>query len=266
MKTITKFFTAVCAFGAFALCAEVINLSDVSNWNFFQTKPGFKDGKYIVSRGSGFRSKKLFTMDPNKTYTLSMDINRIKEDAKNPTILFGFEAADANGKVLPVYSYQYNANSLTEVVADAKKGDASIRIKNRTGWYQSSDYRVVADAKEDFSDIPNTNLIANGVKKIEKDGDAFVVTLSNPLLKDVAAGTKVRQHLAGGYFYIHPSIKINTDNVYRVKSSVKGLHKGHLAYKKGFPYGVPQWRIIILANWNWSKAGMEISNINLTVE
>ena len=87
MKTITKFFTAVCAFGAFALCAEVINLSDVSNWNFFQTKPGFKDGKYIVSRGSGFRSKKLFTMDPNKTYTLSMDINRIKEDAKNPTIL-----------------------------------------------------------------------------------------------------------------------------------------------------------------------------------
>ena len=167
---------------------------------------------------------------------------------------------------MPVYSYQYNANSLTEVVADAKKGDASIRIKNRTGWYQSSDYRVVADAKEDFSDIPNTNLIANGVKKIEKDGDAFVVTLSSPLLKDVAAGTKVRQHLAGGYFYIHPSIKINTDNVYRVKSSVKGLHKGHLAYKKGFPYGVPQWRIIILANWNWSKAGMEISNINLTVE
>ena len=266
MKTTTKLFTLVCALGSLLLSAENVNLSDASNWTFFQTKPGFKDGKYIVSRGSGFRSKKLFTIDPNKTYTLSMDVKRIKEDAKNPSLLFGFEAADANGKVLPVYSYQYNANSLTEVVADAKKGDASIRIKNRTGWYQSSDFRIVADAKEDFSDIPNTNLIANGVKKIAKDGDAFVVTLSKPLLKDVAAGTKVREHLAGGYFYINPSIKINTDNVYRVKSAVKGLHKGRMDRTKGFPYGVPQWRIIILANWNWSKAGMELANINWTVE
>ncbi|MBR2723433.1 MAG: hypothetical protein IKB77_03785 [Lentisphaeria bacterium] len=266
MKTTTKLFTLVCALGSLLLSAETVNLSDASNWSIRVAKPVFKDGKIIAKSGTALVGKKAFVPEAGKTYTLSMEINRIKEDAKNPTVLFGFEGLDANGKVLPVYSYQYNLNSVTELAADAKKGDTQIRIKKRTGWFQGSDFRIVADAKEDNSDIPNTNLIANGVKKIVKDGEVFVVTLNKPLVKDVASGTKVRQHLAGGYFYFSPDVKINTDNVYRVKSSVKGFNTGRMNYKKGFPKGVSQWRLVILANWNWSKAGMELANINWTVE
>ena len=118
-----------------------------------------------------------------------------------------------------------------------------------------------------MSDLPNTNTIGNGVKSVAKDGENYVITLFKPLQKDIAKGTKIREHLAGGYFYVHPSVQINTDNVYRVKGVIKGINKdGILNKNKGFSYGVPQWRIVILANWNRSKSGLELDNITFTAE
>ena len=267
MKNITKFFTAVCALSSLALCAEVTKL-DSTSLNFFTSKPKFEGSKVIAMTNVGLRSKKAFVPAEDKTYTLSMDVKRVSETEKNPTILFGFEGLDANGKPIPVYTYQFIPNTFTEVVADAKAGDTTLVIKDGKKWRgKSSDYRVVADAQEDLSDLPNTNTIGNGVKSVVKDGENYVITLFKPLQKDIAKGTKIREHLAGGYFYVNPSVKINTDNVYRVKGVITGINKnGIMSKTKGFPYGVPQWRIVILANWNRSKSGLELNNITFTAE
>ena len=267
MKNITKFFTAVCALSSLALCAEVTKF-DSTMWQIFNARPKFEGSKVTANNASGLKSKKAFSPEEGKTYTLTMDAKRIKETEKNPSLLFGFEGVDAKGNPIPVQNYQFIKNTFAEVVADAKKGDTTIVINNGKSWRsRSSDYRVVADAKEDFSDLPNSNIVARGVKSVKKEGENWVVTLSFPLSKDVAKGTKVRQHLAGGFFYINPSITINTDNVYRVKGIIKGINKdGLMSKQKGFSFGVPQWRIIILANWNSSKSGLELDNITFSAE
>ena len=267
MKNITKFFTAVCVLSSLALCAEVTNF-DSTMWKYFTSRPKFEGTKITAMTNVGLNSKKTFTAEEGKTYTLSMDVKRVSESEKNPTILFGFEGLSKEGKPLPVYSYQFIPNTFTEVVADAKAGDTTLVIKDGKKWRgKSSDYRVVADAQEDLSDLPNTNTIGNGVKSVVKDGENYVITLFKPLQKDIAKGTKIREHLAGGYFYVNPSVKINTDNVYRVKGVITGINKnGIMSKTKGFPYGVPQWRIVILANWNRSKSGLELDNITFTAE
>ena len=120
MKHITKFFTAVCALSSLALCAEVTNF-DSTMWKFFTSKPKFEGTKITAMANVGLNSKQTFTVEEGKTYTLSMDVKRVSESEKNPTILFGFEGLSKEGKPLPVYSYQFIPNTFTEVVADAKE-------------------------------------------------------------------------------------------------------------------------------------------------
>lgn len=261
-----KLLTIGCALSAMTLGAEVIDLSAKTAWWHAGGNPTFQEGKIICPRRTHIFSKSSFAVDPAKTYTLSMDIKRLKEDAKLPSLLYGYEGLDAKGKPVPVYSYQTVPGTFTEVTAAAKKGDTVLRIKDGSKWRQSPDFYIIANAKEDFSDIPNRNFLTSGVKNIKKEGTEYVLTLTRPLKTDVAAGTKIREHLNNGYFYTSSAVKLNTDNLYRVKVVTKGLNNYGFLNRKVFPRGVPKWRIVMLINWNGSPAGIELRNPKLTIE
>lgn len=262
---VLKLFTIGCALSVLTLGAEVVDMSQKSAWNTGRVS-AFKDGKITSAGRMMLIGKKQFVVDPAKSYTISMDVKRLKADKINPTILIGYEGIDAKGRPLPVTSYQCLPQSLTEVTAAAKKGDTTLRIKDASKWRTGNGYFVVVNAKADFSDIPNRQTVASWIKSIRKSGEEYIITLGKPLNRDVAAGTKIRAHIANGYFYVSPTVQVNTDKTYSLKYVTKGVSDYGLINKKSFPRGAAKWRVIVLVNWSASQGGMEISNARFTIE
>lgn len=81
------------------------------------------------------------------------------------------------------------------------KGAKSLTVKDASKWKKGKHDYVAFNAKNDMSDIPNFEL-AGKITKIEKTGDVYTISFARPLRKAYPAGTKVRQHRAGGtYIY-----------------------------------------------------------------
>ena len=118
-------------------------------------------------------------------------------------LYLGLQLYDKDNKRIDVITINSIPETATVLAADAKEGDTTLKIKDGAKWTNSRKDTVVAfGAKEDYSDLPNKNLI--GIKKgsIKKGEDVWTLELAEPLKKAYSAGTKVRQHKNGGtYFY-----------------------------------------------------------------
>ena len=121
------------------------------------------------------------------------------------------------------------------------------------------------DAKEDLSDLPNYNILVIGVKDAIKKGDNWEITFNNPLLKDVAAGTKVREQIHGGYIYTGGAAHVGTD--WRTLSgSIKGLDTKGVWYSSRWPIGTVQAQLVILVNWSGEQLITELKDISLDIQ
>jgi hypothetical protein len=139
-------------------------------------------------------------VDPAKKYRVSA---KVKQNGDTPALVYiGFIPFDAKGRlILPHHGFYNVKESMTVLTADAAKGAKSITVKDAAAWKGGSHYFVAFNVKDDMSDIPNHEL-AGVISKIEKTGDVYAISLTKPLAKAYPAGTKVRQHRAGGtYIY-----------------------------------------------------------------
>ena len=89
--------------------------------------------------------------------------------------------------------------TITELAAAVKAGDRVLKIKDCSKWNieKIRCTQVAFGASEDYSDLPNFN-VSNIAVRLRKKGNIYELTLRSPIKRDYPAGTKIRQHYAGG--------------------------------------------------------------------
>ena len=269
MKLFTKSVVFAAAFAGTLLCAaEVHNLIDPKVISAVNGCKLTFAGNQLTHTGKAFMfSKAKYAIDPAKKYTFKYTITN--DSDKIATVYAGFNVTDAKGRSFPIWAWQGNKKAFTEVAADAKKGDTQIRVKNAQGWATHAAACVVADAKEDYSDIPNTKKVFDQIKKCVKDGDVWVLTLAAPLKADLAAGTKIRQHYNGGYFYFantSPS-RIAPGKTVTVTAVIQGVNAEPERFSgKKWPVNSKKFSFLMLSDYTDTKAKLTLKDATLTVE
>lgn len=206
-------------------------------------------------------SKKIITINPAKKYRISGEFKAAK-GAPAAGIIMGFVPFDKNGVRIRTAEYNTVADTMTETAAAAKAGSKTIVLKDASKWDNKVPYNVIAfNVADDFSDLPNRNIIGivpGGVKM--RDG-VWEVTLSAPLKKDVPAGTKVRQQ-RGGDSYINRLHKRLNDQWSPAFGIVAGFAgKTHSSLK--FWPGTEKVRIVITFVRGSKESVTEFRNIKV---
>ena len=269
MKLFTKSVVFAAAFAGTLLCAaEVHNLIDPKVISAVHgCKLTFAKNQLTHTGRAFMFGKTKYTIDPAKKYTFKYTISN-KSD-KIAVVYAGVNVYDAQGRSFPIWAWQGNKKAFTEVAADAKKGDTQVRVKNAQGWATHAAACVVADAKEDFSDIPNTKRVFDQIKKCEKDGDLWVLTLAAPLKADLAAGTKIRQHYHGGYFYLPNSspCRIAPGKTVNISTVIQGAAAELERFSgKKWPLNSKKFSFLMLSDYTDTKAEITVKDATLTVE
>ena len=156
------------------------------------------------------------------------------------------------------------AQTDTELVAPAKKGDTVIKVKDGSKWKVRSWSGFVYNSDPSLSDLPNRNYLACPLKEMKQEGDAWTLTFSRPLKVDLPAGTKVRQHSGGGYMYTGKYGQL-TGDWKTFTGSAKGLLKAGFNYAKFAP-GTARVSVLMLVNWGNKIATAEIKDISLEIK
>ena len=254
--------TAIAAVSTALSAAEVIDMSKKEFWAPVKGVE-FSEGQ-IVTKRAMFRSLKPIDIDTAKKYTLSMSVST-GEGKKQSTFLYGISPVAKNGRTCQAHNIQSIPGTFTEVAADAKKGATEIKVKNGAKWSTGSSAVIAINAKEDFSDIPNFTTVNVSVAKKAQDGDVWTLTLRKPLTRDIKAGSFIRQHAMGGYYYFS-SRAVRPNQTFNCKTTLTGKVSHGYYSTKGFHPAVNRAYIIILADWNGAGVPYTIKDAKLTIE
>lgn len=266
MNSITKF--AVCAAvlaGAAVVSAETLDFTKPGQFLNPMRKSITEANGQIKTKGKTFLiSKQTFTIDPAKKYTVkvTVDGNTVKPSA----LYIGFQVIDANGRAYSAVNWQGQHYTFTQVVRDAKKGDKVIYVKDGSRWVSHSAFQFALNAKEDGSDVPNRQIVRNPIASKAKQGDVWALTLKEPLKADIAAGTNVRQHVDGGYFYsIIKTLPVGKEST--LTGTVQGAAKTVSSFNgKQWPVNAKKAQLLLLVDWNNTGAELTFKDITLTIE
>ena len=197
MKNICSFilFTALPIFGMDGL---MINFGSPAD--FQKPEACTQEGNVLRVKSSGeYRSAKTLTLDAAKNYRFSAEF-RMKSGTP-AKILSGFIPLDENGKAIHPSAVKIIPSTETEVAADAYRGEKILRVKDASRWKDKNAYGFIAlIVKDDFSDLPNRNILPIAKDGIKQNGNIWEISLKAPLTKTVDAGTKVRQHSDGATY------------------------------------------------------------------
>ena len=223
------------------------------------------DGVLTVKNRVMLSSSRKFKVDPTKTYTLKLSARaQNASDNDSSRVLAGFLPYDKNGKMILSLHVNIIPGTLTEVVADAARGDKSLRVKDGSK-FQKGYMTIVADAREDLSDLPNYNIVGTQISDVVKKDDGWEIILKNPLLKAVKAGTLIREHIMGGYLYTGGTKEVKSDWV-KMSGSIKGMSNRGYFSPGIWPVGTDQAQILILSNWKSKKLDTQYKNVTLSVK
>ena len=233
--------------------------------DFRQAKSvSFEDGVFSFKGKGTLSSVVKLPADPAKKYRLSGEF-RAKDGTVPARVYFGLIPLDAEGKQIQPYHIHVIPGSATETVADAKKGDKNLLVR-KASWAGQAPHSFVAfNAKDDLSDLPNRDVIYIVPKGIQPDGDNLKINLSAPLKKDIPAGTKVRQHLAGDT-YIYCAGSAYTNNKWTLRTgSVSGVAKSTRSDSLFWP-GTAKFQVTIHITGGSKDSVTEFRNIKVVAD
>ena len=266
MNSFTKIAVCAMAFAGLSIAsAETVNLADKTF-----LKKSFGDfsatGKEFTTKGMTYLfGSKSFDVDPAKKISFKLTVSGKLE--KNARVYVGFNLMDAKGRGYQAIAWQGITTSFTQLTRAAKKGDTVIYVKNGGAWSTASTVYIALNAKEDGSDLPNTKIAMNNIKTKVKKGDEWEMTLKTPLKVDIAAGTNVRQHIAGGYYYCAIKDIKPTDKEVVLTGAVQGFAKTVGGFNgKNWPIGVKKVNFLIWADWGKTGAVLNFKDASLVVE
>ena len=263
MRTLSKCSLGLLslAFAGMLSAQEVISLAAPADFNQPKLVIPSEDSFLVKSRAF-LQSAKFITLDPAKKYQISGEFCM---KGGNPNrVYLGFMPFDDKGKWIPPNVVNGTNATLTEVVADAKKGDQVIKVKDASKWNTKTIYSHLAlGAKADYSDLPNRDLIATAQPNAQQKDGVWEILLKKPLAKDIPAGTTVRQQLDGGaYIYTAGTVKL-TDQWVTRKGTISGIAKfgnpGSKIWK-----GTAKLKVIILLTEGDQTSETLFRNIKVT--
>lgn len=193
--------------------AEEIDLMNTAQWSTHYPKGSIEKKGNIVTfkNGASFTYKTMFEVDPAKKYTITFDA-RVSGKKAHTSVMY--IPHTANNRYINTNNIFGSLTGITTVVENAAKGSTVIKLKDTSNFVKGllKNCQLALNAKEDFSDLPNFNIVPVSIIKVQKEKDHEVLTLAKPLSKDIAAGTVVRQHYYGSAFYFNDGMRVQFKN------------------------------------------------------
>ena len=207
---------------------------------------------------------KKFKIDPTKTYTITASVRAVNNQNNEKSLVYvGFNVLDKQGKVIGASNVAVVPGTMTELAANVEKGATTVLVKDGSKFPKGA-ISIVTDVKEDLSDLPNRNIIANGITSVVQKENGWEITLSRPVYRVAKAGKAVRAHRMGGYMYPAGGKLVGSEWI-TITGSVKGMNKSGWS-NNVWPVGADQAQLVILSNWQKKQLDTEYKDIKLTIK
>jgi hypothetical protein len=154
----------------------------------------------LTPKSNFLKSRQKLVIDSGKTYRISGEFS-VEGDVAQ--LLFGVIPIDKDGRFINSQNTSAVSESETTLSEACSKGQSTIKANDASKWKKDFKRSYIAfkiDETGALKDLPNFHLIkVNGIKKTDQ---CWEITLCSPNYWNFKAGTKIRQHLAGGtYLY-----------------------------------------------------------------
>ncbi|QSH41293.1 hypothetical protein P0136_08785 [Lentisphaerota bacterium ZTH] len=212
-------------------------------------------------------SARAFPVNPNQEYELSGKFKSVGNHKGK--LYFGLVCLDqTQRRIAPVNVYNIPGTE-TVLAAPCKKGDKVIKVKDASNWKQHKLASIAfdVDTSGQFSDLPNYNVTAHGIDKIEKKGDAWEITLQRPCNFAYPAGTKIREHRVGSsYMYCGANGVTMSGAWQEFKVKVRGIMTSGSSAGQFWP-GTKYVKVVVIANSKGDKdSAILIDDIEFELE
>lgn len=227
----SSFFTSPGSISNIYNNVDVSGLSTNSN----QMSSTLKDSLTLTGKQTALFSKYNILVSNNEITTSV----KIKNIGDKPThICVGYAGFSKDRTKLFGRNYPFKNNGVCHIVS-ADENSATIIVDSYPEWSKGG--YIALNAKEDLSDIPNTNLLDGTIVSVKQIENGYgEITMNKPLKNAIEKGSAIRIHgVAGSYFYtndivlqpgeetsFNSSIRKNGNSVEYSSYSPKELPKG----------------------------------------
>ena len=201
----------------------------------------------VVDNKADIVSPKFIPVKAGERYILS---GSFKSLGKTPSkVYYGFICYDKGKRQIDTFHSNVILDSATTLAEACKKGDKELMIKANNKW-QKGNYAVAFNVKDNFSDLPNREVVYKIIKVVPRC-ENMKVQLSKALKKDYPAGTKVRMHTSAHGTYIYTAVcgAVIPKSWKAYEGSVTLGKPGQIGWQYLRP-GTAFVKVIILPNYN----------------
>ena len=178
------------------LSAQITELNQVTDWK--GSGCSLKDDNLTFSsRWSYVSSIPLIRIDPTAQYIFEFEFKGPEKPSKPLKITACFTSYDKDKKIIQSYHALNVAGSEAKLSREAKIGDNELWLKDADvrKWSARPWASIAFNAKENYADLPNREVMNRNIRKIETVGNELKITLKTPMKKAYPADTCVRQHI-----------------------------------------------------------------------
>lgn len=220
-------------------------------------------GGIAFTNGVGYfqvLSKQKLTVDLKKKYQISLEYRLAPGSKPGCGFYFAPVAYDGKDRMISCESQNVVAGTDSVLAAPVKKGSRVVKVKDCAKW--SAKHGTIAfEIKKDLSDLPNFNSCR--IAEIKKGKDCWEVSLKNPVPKDYAAGTAVRNHRDGAtYRYVVGYLRPQTEWKKASRIVQGAAREGERNFISAWRLGTVFAKTIIFPGAG--KAEIEVRNISVT--
>jgi hypothetical protein len=168
---------------------------------------------------------------------------KIKNIGNTPTQLYvGYEIFSKEGLHLDGRNYPFDINEPILSVRDHVANDAKIIVDHYPKWGKNC--YLSLNAKEDFSDVPTTDLADGKILDVKKKINGFAeIIMDKPQSKTIPPGTKVRINgFNGSYIYTNKKeLQPNEEYLFcaKIKKDNDSFQYSSDAFSRGVYYVIP---------------------------
>lgn len=203
----------------------------------------------VIDNKNYIYSKKFIPIEAGVKYTLSGTFKSLGDEASR--VYYGFLTYDKKKRFIHAYNSNSMLGTATTLAQECKKGDKAVVIKANKKW--KINHAIAFNAKDDFSDLPNREIIYKITKIIPK-GDNMELQLSVAVKKAYPTETKIRMHSKAYGTYLYTTISgSRIPKTWKIFSNSAVLAKPGQMSHQFFRPGTAFVKILIMPNYAKKK-------------
>lgn len=181
-------------------------------------------------------------------------------------LYFGYIPFDSQYRAITHRHVGIYVNTETYLIEDISASDKIIKVADGTGW-QTYTYACIAfeiDDSGSYNDLPNYKLSNFNIIRVEDVGDYWEVEFDTTVGVAYPAGTKIREHHAGGTYMYTAAGNAQVPTTYtKYSSKTKGENlygTGGGKWRRGTKYA----QVMMLINYGKDTTfGTRVDNVSL---